>query len=143
MKSLGKIGEELFAQRMQNRNFQVEDVSANPQYYHKGDIILTSPTTGIQKIVEVKFDEKINKTNNLYLEIINTNSELALGWFEFCQADYLAYGDAITKQFYVFDLKQLRERVAQFRKQYGYCGSNSVGLLVSLKSVQDLIIETI
>lgn len=142
MKSLGKIGEELFMQRMLERGNQVQDVSADPNYYYKGDFIVTAPT-GETAIFEIKFDNRINKTHNLYLETINTYSELALGWFTSCRADYLAYGDAVTEEFYVFDMKELREQVAQLRKHYGYCGQNSVGLLVSLKSVQDLIIKIV
>lgn len=138
----GKYGEQLFQQIMLGRNNQVEDVSANPNYYYKGDFIVTSPT-GEQAIFEVKWDERINKTNNLYLEIINTNSNQALGWFESCSADFLAYGDAVKQKFYIFNLKELREQVAQLKKQYGYCGRNSVGLLVNLKSVKDLILLTL
>lgn len=140
----GKEGEKLFQQIMQSRNHQVQNVSANEEYYHKGDFILTD-STGTSCMVEVKWDEKIHKTNNLYLEIINTNSTWALGagWWEYCTADYVAYGDAVQKQFYIFDLQQLRQRVKTLPEQYGYCGSNSVGLLVNLKSVQDLIIKTL
>lgn len=140
--NIGKQGEQLFQQKMIKRGNQVKDVSADPNYYYKGDFIITS-TTGETAIVEVKYDERIHETNNLYLEIINTNSELALGWFESCRADFLAYGDAASQKFYIFSLKELREQVAQLRKQYGYCGRNSVGLLVNLNSIKHLILKTI
>lgn len=58
---------------MEAKGYTVEDVSANSNYYYKGDFIITSPT-GETAIVEVKYDEKVHKTNNLYLEIINTYS---------------------------------------------------------------------
>ena len=140
--NIGKEGEALFQWKMENRNNQVIDVSADPNYYYKGDFIITSPT-GESAIVEVKYDEKIHKTHNLYLEIINTYSDQALGWFERCSADFLAYGDAVNQKFYIFSLKELREQVAQLKKQYGYCGSNSVGLLVNLNSIKHLILQII
>ena len=142
MANNGRQGEILFQQRMEAKGYTVEDVSANSNYYYKGDFIITSPT-GETAIVEVKYDEKVHKTNNLYLEIINTYSNQALGWFESCSADFLVYGDAVNQKFYIFSLKELRQRVQQLPKQYGYCGRNSVGLLVNIKSVQDLIIKTL
>jgi hypothetical protein len=40
-------------------------------------------------------------------------------------------------------MKELHERVAQLPKRYGYCGSNSVGLLVGLNKVKDIVIHTL
>ena len=133
----GKEGEKLFAQIARNRNYQVQDVSANPNYYYKGDFILTSPT-GQRAIVEVKWDQRMATTGNLYLEIVNTKSQQALGWYESCSGDYLAYGDAVNRQFYFVKLEDLRKRVAQLPKRHGYCGNNSAGLLVSIKQIEDI-----
>lgn len=53
----GKQGEELFKQIMQNRNYKVVDVTDNPDYWVKDiDFIVTSPTTGLTKSFEVKYD---------------------------------------------------------------------------------------
>jgi hypothetical protein len=96
---------------MESRNYKVEDVSNNPDYYDKDiDLIITSPTSGLTKTFEVKFDSKICETGNLYLERSNIRSKGGAGWFDFCEADYLAYGDAINKYFYVIPMKELRER---------------------------------
>jgi hypothetical protein len=58
------------------RNYTVEDVSNNENYWDKDiDFILTSPTTGLTKTFEVKWDTRINRTNNLYLELTNVNSK--------------------------------------------------------------------
>jgi hypothetical protein len=83
-------------------------VSADPQYYYSGDLLITSPTTGITKTVEVKYDYRIHETNNLYLEIINMNSIGGCGWYDFTKADYVAYGDAINKKFYIYSMDALR-----------------------------------
>ena len=139
--SLGREGEQLFAQRMQDKGYVVQDVSANEQYFGKDiDFLITSPTTGDTKSFEVKWDTRINRTGNLYLEIANKNSEGALGWWEFCKADYLAYGNAKTKTFLVFDMKELRERVDGMKyKTTGFCGDDSAGYLIHISRVKDLI----
>ena len=135
----GKQGEELFKQIMQNRNYKVVDVTDNPDYWVKDiDFIVTSPTTGLTKTFEVKYDQKINKTNNLYLELVNVHSYGGSGWFEFCKADYLAYGDATTNTFYIIPLLELREKVRHMPKQLAQCGTESIGQLVSLKSISDI-----
>ena len=136
----GKQGEQLFQQKMQNKGYTVEDVSNNPNYWYKDiDFIVTSPTTGTVKNFEVKWDSRINKTGNLYLELVNMHSKGTKGWFDFCQADYLAYGDAVTQIFYVISLEELRERVKKLPKRIAQCGNDSIGQLISLKDIGDLI----
>ena len=83
---------------MESRNYLVEDVSSNSDFWHKDiDFIITSPTTGAVKSFEVKWDSRINSTGNLYLELSNINSKGGKGWFTFCEADYLVYGDAVSQ----------------------------------------------
>ena len=61
---------------MEQRDYKVEDVSGNPEYWPQDiDFIITSPTTGNVKTFEVKYDSKINKTGNLYLELTSKNSK--------------------------------------------------------------------
>ena len=140
MSNLGKIGEDLFEQRMKNKGYQVQNVSADPQYWGQDiDFLITSPTTGLTKSVEVKWDSKINSTGNLYLEFVNKNSEGCGGWFEFCQADYLAYGNAKANTFLVIPMQELRERVKRLPQRVGFCGNDSAGYLVHVSQIKDLI----
>lgn len=139
MSSCGRYGEFLFQQRMASAQYQVKDVSDNPDYWYKDiDFIITSPTTGAVKSFEVKWDSRLNATGNMYLELTNVHSKGGRGWWDFCQADYLAYGDAKANVFYVFTLSELRERVGKLATRAARCGSDSTGLLVSLKDVEDL-----
>lgn len=125
---------------MEARGYDVVDVSANPEYWYKDiDFIITSPTSGETKTFEVKWDSKINTTGNLYLERTSINSKGGKGWFEFCQADYLAYGDAVSGQFYIIPLLELRERADTIPYRHAQCGYESTGQLVSLKSIEDMI----
>lgn len=66
------------------RKHLINNVSKNPNYYYKGDFELTDLASGITKMVEVKWDERIWQTNNLYLELTNTHSIGGMGWFNFC-----------------------------------------------------------
>lgn len=71
----GRQGELVFARRMREVGFGVEDVSGNPEYYDKDiDFIITSPS-GATRTFEVKWDSRINQTNNLYLELTNVHSK--------------------------------------------------------------------
>lgn len=140
MANNGKQGEWLFKQLMESLAYQVQDVSNNPDYWYKDiDFIITSPTTGAVKTFEVKFDSRINQTGNLYLELTNVHSKGGKGWYKFCEADYLAYGDARAQVFYIIPLAQLRERVQQLPQRMAQCGTDSTGLLVNLKNLEDII----
>lgn len=131
-----KQGEQLFAQRMIESGYSVKDVSGEPQFWKKDiDFVITSPTSGETKTFEVKWDSRINKTGNLFLE---TYSNGGKGWFEYCEADYLVYGDACARRFYIFPLLELRERVASKRFEVAFCGNESCGYLVGLESVKDI-----
>lgn len=139
--SNGKPGEELFAELMRKRGYKVEDVSDDPRYYYKGDVIVSSDL-GTEKIIEVKWDYKIHKTGNLYLEIANAHSGCT-GWYEFSKADYVAYGDAVNRKFYLFSLAELREIERTRRKEYAECGSDSIGLLMPLSAIKNIIIDVL
>lgn len=124
---------------MQKQGYIVQDVSLDPFYWDKDiDFLITSPTSGLTRSFEIKYDSKINKTGNLYLELTNIHSKGGKGWFEFCQADYVAYGDAIAQTFYVIPLLELRKRIKALPQRIVNCGDDSTGLLVSLKDVQDI-----
>lgn len=138
----GKYGEQLFSQLMKERGYEVEDVSGNPEYWPQDiDFIVHSPYSGLTKSMEVKWDGLINRTGNLYLELTNIHSKQwnGEGWWPHCKADYLVYGDAVSRTFYVIPLLALRERVEQLPQRHAKCGYDSTGLLVSLDDIKDLI----
>lgn len=140
--SNGKQGERLFKQIMESRNYAVIDVSNNPDYWSKDiDFIITSPTTGETKTFEVKWDSRINSTGNLYLELSNIHSKGGKGWYQFCQADYLVYGDAVAKVFYIIPFGALKERLPQLRYRQASCGYDSIGQLVALNDITDILYQ--
>ena len=136
----GKIGEQLFQQMMESRGYVVKDVSFSSDYWSKDiDFIVTSPTTGAVQAFEVKWDSRISQTGNLFLELTNIYSKGGKGWFKFCEADYLAYGDAVSRLFYIIPMKELRARVSELPQRIVNCGDDSTGLLISLGDLSDII----
>ena len=124
---------------MESRNYAVQDVSGDPNYWYKDiDFIVTSPTSNLTRTFEVKYDSRIHSTGNLYLELTNIHSRGGKGWFEFCEADYLVYGDAINNIFYVIPVQELREKVKMLPARSARCGYDSTGLLVSLADIADI-----
>lgn len=92
----GWKGEMLFRNIMQERGYTVIDERDNPKCWEIDvDFTVTSPTSGLTKTFEVKWDARIHRTGNLYLEIENVFSKHwnREGWYLHCQADYIAYGD--------------------------------------------------
>lgn len=141
--SSGKQGELLFSQIMSARGNKVQDVSANPDYWNKDiDFIITS-ANGETKSFEVKWDQRINSTGNLFLEVRNPRSKQwnGQGWWPHCQADYLVYGDAIARKFYIIPLLELRERVKNLSLRYKSTSDYSEGYLLPLAAIKDLTIE--
>lgn len=135
----GRAGELLFSQIMSSRNYEVQDVSNNPAYWYKDiDFIITSPTSGKTCTFEVKWDSRISATGNLYLELTSAHSKGGQGWYNFCQADFLVYGDAVNQVFYIIPFAALKERVAQLPNRFARCGNDSTGKLVSLLDIADL-----
>lgn len=51
-----------------NRDYQIEDVSNVPYYYHKGDIKIRDKKTGKEYMLEVKDDSRIAETQNVLCE---------------------------------------------------------------------------
>ena len=139
----GNKGEALFKQLMDNGNNIIVDVSDNPDYFDKDiDFIITNKLSGNTRTFEVKADYNINRTGNLYLEYSNVNSTQwnGEGWYLHCKADYVAYGDAIGKCFYIVPFDQLKERADQVKVRWAKCGNDSEGQLISLDEIRDIIV---
>jgi hypothetical protein len=61
MSNSGKQGELLFKKIMIDKGYEVRDVSDNPGFFYKDiDFLVTSPTSGLTKSFECKWDSRIN-----------------------------------------------------------------------------------
>lgn len=92
--------------------FEVVDTSNNPRYFSKDiDLIVTNPATNGTAAIEVKWDSRIADTGNLYIEFANPRSKGGKGWYRFCEADFIYYGDSVNRTFYIIKLSDLREYI--------------------------------
>ena len=121
---------------------KVEDVSDNPKYWAQDIDLLVEPIYSNYDSfsVEVKWDNRIAESDNLYIEMINPRSKEGRGWYYFCKADYLFYGDSINQLFYVFKVKDLFSfiKLNKDKLRWGATVDGSRGLLVPLKDVKGL-----
>ena len=107
-------GEQQFFDVMSAAGYQVTDETNNPFYWGKDiDFFVTNPYTQLTFSFEVKWDKRLADTHNFYFEIENPRSKGGAGWFNFCEADYLAYGDAINNCFYIIPMEELREYITE------------------------------
>ena len=135
-------GERELKQALRAQGYKVRDVSDNSCYWSKDiDLIVTNTATGKITNVEVKWDYYIANTGNLFIELSNPRSKGGNGWFKFCEADALAYGDAHNKVFYTFDFPQLREFINEHKKEFNCrtTADGSYGYLVPLALVKHLV----
>ena len=135
------IGELRAYNYLQASGWSVEDVTASPEYWSKDiDFVVSSDSESFT--VEVKWDSRISTTGNMFIETVTDLDKCKEGWFSFCQADYIYYGDSRNQLFYVFKTDDLRQFVSSHimeeRKapDYNYRGvlkKVSQGMLVPIK----------
>ena len=71
----GKVGEAAFTKYLRNNGYKYEDVSGNPEYWHRDiDFTLESQIEeGKEITVEVKSDSLLSKTDNFSIEFENSH----------------------------------------------------------------------
>jgi hypothetical protein len=70
--------------------------------------------------------------------LLSLNTKNTSGWFEYCKADYLAYGDAANRIFYIIPLLELKQRAKEVRYRECRCGWSSIGQIISLDEIKDI-----
>lgn len=104
------IGELSAYNYLQGKGYKVIDATQEPEYWAQ-DIDLIAKKDGKEITIEVKWDSIIAKTGNLFVETLTDIDKGKQGWFQFCKADLLYYGDAQKHIFYVIKMSDLREYV--------------------------------
>ena len=128
-------GEYELKKSLRANGYIVQDVSDNPNYWNKDiDLIAQNTTTGVLTSLEVKWDNRIAQTGNMYIETENPRSNKGLGWFRFCEADMLAYGDAINGIFYFIGVAALRDYIKDNKAKLSMrtCADGAYGYLVPI-----------
>ena len=142
-KQFGDKGEALMKEWLEKRELteRIEDVSDDP-YYQKKDIdFLVYQKTGEIIKVDVKYDTLIDKTGNVFIELISNDKKKTPGNFIYSEADLFLYVFAKSKRVLIIPLKEAREYIYKNLKKfksascpnYGYNGEilyHSKGRLV-------------
>lgn len=108
----GKQGEQLVREYLEVRGYKVNDTSNN--YGLHTDLQLTR-VDGSIFTAEVKYDARMEKTGNLFLEheILYVDRDMDKGWIHKTQADYIFYINAKTGRTYIFDWKKLKKLIVE------------------------------
>ena len=136
-------GEKEFMWGVREHGYIVDDVTDDPGYWSRDIDFLITPVFGEDAVtaIEVKWDKRIAATGNLFIELENPRSRSGHGWFEFCEADYLAYGDARNRIFYFIKLTDLRDYIKEHKLEMKYMttADGSYGYLLPLLHVKHIV----
>ena len=99
----------------EQENKVIEDVTDIPSYWSK-DIDLINYSDNIS--IEVKWDAVMKSSQNLFIELCSDVESNKQGWFNFCLADLLYYGDAVQKIFYIFKFEELKAHIEAHKDEY-------------------------
>lgn len=128
-------GEYELKKSLREHGYIVKDVSDNPSFWDKDiDLIAFNQTTGVLTSLEVKWDNRIAETGNMYIETENPRSKGGKGWFRFCEADMLAYGDSNNRIFYFIGVAALRDYIKdnKAKLEMRACADGAQGYLVPI-----------
>lgn len=125
--------------------YNVVDTTDNPDYWYQ-DIDFIAEQGGEQTTIEVKWDSCIARTGNMFIELISDIDNAKDGWYKFCKADYIFYGDSKNNLFYVFKLTDLKAFISENtdlptkksadRALNGEIKKVGIGLLVPIRRLQ-------
>lgn len=131
----GKQGEYLARKCLEANGFTVKDVSNNSDYW-KQDVDLLAEKQGRLYKIEVKWDDVIAESGCFFFEVITDIDRNKQGWAKYTEADYIFYGDAQQKIFYVFSADDMRDCInAQGQNYYKIAQDfykKSAGVLVNV-----------
>lgn len=103
----GKVGEDAFVRVAENIGWVVHDKSDDPKYWEQDVDFIITDRNGKDRKCEVKWDFRINQTNNFFIETVSSVRIMSKGWIYKTQADAIFYGDAIGGVFYLFKPKEM------------------------------------
>lgn len=108
----GRKYEILVARKMKTyHGYILDDLSLDKDYYHKGDMRVNDFDIGLSYLLEVKSDNKIAETGNLFMELATIRDDKEYtGWF-FNSYERMAYIDTRKQIVYMVDFKKLQSEI--------------------------------
>lgn len=119
--------------------YKYENVADDPQYYYKGDIKITSLSTGVVKYLDVKLDNRIADTNNVLCEelvICDSGKEYKGDMKK--DYDYMAIVSPQKRQVYVLDCAIMKKNYKRGRYiQINHPTQFTIGYLNKLDTIKE------
>lgn len=106
------IGERAAYDYLVSQGWKVKDLTQCEAFFGK-DIDFLISRGQEQHYIEVKWDNWIHHTGNMFIETTTDLDFNKDGWFKFCSAEFIFYGDAKQKLFYVYRLDDLKAYVKE------------------------------
>ena len=111
------------------------DIHDIPTTY-KGDIDLVATKGETARLIEIKYDDVMCRTGNMFIEVVKNKLLNEKGWIYYTVSEYIMYGDANKDIFYSFRTMDMLEYLEKHKDEYGYGEKRegrkvSVGALVS------------
>lgn len=113
----GKKAEAIIEEFLNQAPLQVTyNVSDEEEYWTKDIDFLLYDFKDILGF-EVKSDDTIAKNKNLAFEVVNhRKTGDYIGWFHYCEADYIVFVCPKNNKFYIVDWKQ-KDKIKQYAKE--------------------------
>lgn len=95
-----------------SQGWKVKDLTQCEAFFSK-DIDFLIIRGQEQHYIEVKWDNWIHQTGNMFIETTTDLDFNKDGWFKFCRAEFIFYGDARNELFYVYRLDDLKAYIQE------------------------------
>ena len=145
--AIGKRGEEIFRKFLETRNCKYTDVSEDSKYQEQDiDFLVESrKTPGKIVSVEVKNDQRIAETGNIFFETMSNVDYSTDGCFKKSKAELMAIVSESEKLIYFVGTELLRAFVDRNSNSLRFIsrvpGSNSCGYLIPVKRIGSDVVK--
>jgi len=127
----GRPAEVLATKLLTDRGWQVQDMHDNPEYYHKGDLLISKNNKTYN--LDVKNDYQIGLYGNFCFEVgINRNNGKGEvdGWGKKASYDFLAFNNSKDNIMYILDYKMFKDNIDKlYHKETNFWNKNEKAYL--------------
>lgn len=118
----GQVGETLALNYLTSKEWKVEDVSKNENYFDK-DIDFLVEKEGASTSIDVKTEDKMSETGNMFIEwgINYSNGKYKGGWAHYSKAEYIWHINPKTSTAFAYRLEDMKKYLRTAPEKWGTC----------------------